>query len=625
MIKMFTRFALLLMVFTTVSIQAQITAFPDTTICAGSTVVLYNTIVGGYGTENYVFEEIPYAPEDYEGDGITLSDDDYDGPFDIGFEFCFFGETYTEFYLGSNGWISFGGAGALTTTYTSAPIPSTDATVPKNCIMGPWEDWHPGLCLDECVKYQTIGTAPNRKLVVSWDEVPMFSCTTTIGKFQLVINETTSIIENHLTDKPNCPAWADGTGTEGVHNLEGTIAYTHPDRNSTPWTTTNESIRFVPSGVSWYEGATFIGYSDTLSVSPTVTTTYTAVVTLCDGTEYSDDVTVTVSELDETISITDVSCPGSSDGAITVTASGPNPPFTYTWATGETTNSLSDLTAGMYTVTIEDAVGCSKTFDIEVAQEEPIEIVFDDVENAQCFGYNNGSATIEVEGGTIPYDITVNGVASGSFLTGLTAGDYEVVVVDALGCTNTATLTITEPDQIFIEGSPDVTITFGLGTTLTAEPSTTDLIGVSWGPGDGTLGCEEDPCFIYTVQPAYTTDYTVAITDLNGCFAIDTITVTVLYNYEVLMPNAFTPNGDSFNDYFQGITFNALTYRLVIYNRWGQLLYETNSSDTYAGWDGTFNGEAQEVGAYVYFVEATYDTGTEIKTHSTQGSFQLIR
>ena len=62
-----------------------------------------------------------------------------------------------------------------------------------------------------------------------------------------------------------------------------------------------------------------------------------------------------------------------------------------------------------------------KTFDFDIIELEPLELVFDDVENVQCFGYSNGSATIEVSGGAVPYDITVNGESTGSFLTELSA------------------------------------------------------------------------------------------------------------------------------------------------------------------------------------------------------------
>ena len=98
------------------------------------------------------------------GTAISASDDVVLGPYNIGFSFVFFGSTYTQFYVGSNGWISF--SAGQPTTFTSAAIPNAGFNIPKNCIMGPWQDWHPGV--GGQIRYQVQGTAPCRKLVVSW-------------------------------------------------------------------------------------------------------------------------------------------------------------------------------------------------------------------------------------------------------------------------------------------------------------------------------------------------------------------------------------------------------------------------------------------------------------------------
>jgi hypothetical protein len=148
----------------------------------------------------------------------------------------------------------------------------------------------------------------------------MFSCTGLYGKFQIVLNETSNIIENHLNNKPNCPAWAGGTATQGVQNLAGTVAFTAPGRNSTAWTTSNESTRFVPSGIIWYDPAgAIVGYGDTVFVSPTTTTTYTASLESCDGTTYEEDVTVTVVDVDPSFSYDLFYC---TDGVATPVISG---------------------------------------------------------------------------------------------------------------------------------------------------------------------------------------------------------------------------------------------------------------------------------------------------------------
>lgn len=205
-------------------------------------------------TNTYLVSNIPFAPHPNTGTQVFLSDDQNTGMLPIGFSFCFFGNTYNNFIIGSNGWISF--AAPQPTTFTSAPIPSVAANIPKNAIMGPWQDWHPGV--GGQIRYQTQGTAPCRRLVVSWTSVPFFSCTGTTGTFQIVLYEGTNIIENHITNKQFC-SWGGGTAVQGIHNANGTVAITVPGRNSTQWTTTNNAWRYTPNGanvtptLTWYQ------------------------------------------------------------------------------------------------------------------------------------------------------------------------------------------------------------------------------------------------------------------------------------------------------------------------------------------------------------------------------------
>lgn len=222
-------------------------------------------------TTTYLAQNIPFAPSPTTGTQVFLSDDAVSGMLPIGFSFCFYGNTYTNFYIGSNGWISF--SAGQPATFTSAPIPSTAFGVPKNCIMGPWQDWHPGV--GGQIRYQTQGTAPCRRLVVSFTSLPFFSCTSTLGTFQIVLYEGTNIIENHITNKPNC-AWAGGTAVQGIHNLPGTAAVTVPGRNSTAWTTTNNAWRYTPNGnnvtptLTWYQ----VGNPTPIATNvPTITVT----------------------------------------------------------------------------------------------------------------------------------------------------------------------------------------------------------------------------------------------------------------------------------------------------------------------------------------------------------------
>lgn len=223
-------------------------------------------------TNTYAVTNIPFAPQPTVGaTTVVLSDDSGTGALPIGFTFCFFGNSYTQFYIGSNGWIAF--TAGQSTGFTSSPIPNA-GFVPKNCIMGPWQDWHPGIAGGPYISYRTAGTAPCRRLIVTWSNVPMYSCTSTKGTFQIIIYETTNLIENHITQKLSC-SWAGGTAVNGIHNLPGTIGIVVPGRNSTVWTANNNAHRWSPAGavvtptLNWY----VVGNPVPFATGPSVTVT----------------------------------------------------------------------------------------------------------------------------------------------------------------------------------------------------------------------------------------------------------------------------------------------------------------------------------------------------------------
>jgi uncharacterized protein (TIGR02145 family) len=288
----------------------------DTTICLGGSATLTATVTSGsYGTSSYTFQIIDYAPEPFSGGtpidqnfsyctGGSPHDDCWGGPFPIGFSFCFLNQTYTQFYVGTNGWISFSYPLDTWTNYTPTPLPNSSGNCPKNVIFSPWQDWQPdALDNNNHMFYYNVGTAPNRKLVVYWVSCPMYNCTSGIGlhplgTFQIVINEQNSIIENNIQNKPACNAWQNNAATQGVQDSTGTVAFIVPGRNQTSWTTVNESTRFVPGGITWYTGGypggTIAGYGTPFTISPAVTTTYTAEVQECDGSFATGNVIVTV-------------------------------------------------------------------------------------------------------------------------------------------------------------------------------------------------------------------------------------------------------------------------------------------------------------------------------------------
>lgn len=151
------------------------------------------------------------------------------------------------------------------------------------------------------------------------------------------------------------------------------------------------------------------------------------------------------------IATTDVSCPGFSDGVIDITVSGVGG-YTYNWNNNDTTEDLTNLTAGMYNVTVTDSIGCSKDTSINLYQPAPISQISIETSdyngyNISCIGYNNGSIDL-----TIPnpneYTYLWNGTDTTEDIINLNAGLHELIVTDLNGCSIDTSFTLTEPPPI---------------------------------------------------------------------------------------------------------------------------------------------------------------------------------
>jgi gliding motility-associated-like protein len=286
---------LLLVTFPTYS---QFSAGPDDTINPGVPVTLTAT----YGLI---------------GTGVTISDDGIEGPFPIGFNFSFFGDIYDEFYIGSNGWISFLPNPNAAGTRQAFAVPNAADFNPKACVLGPFQDLNPLIAGSPYIFYLTIGDTLQRKLVVMWCQTPMYQCLDSVVTFQIILNEGSNTIENHILSKPSCTDWLNNLATLGVQNTTGYIGYAVPGRNGTSWSAQTEGWRYTPTSIdsfqiaaipynlepivpgekityAWYRGDELITTQQTITVTPDVTTTYWAKCTLCDGQEFTDSVTVYV-------------------------------------------------------------------------------------------------------------------------------------------------------------------------------------------------------------------------------------------------------------------------------------------------------------------------------------------
>ncbi|RYD52409.1 MAG: PKD domain-containing protein [Sphingobacteriales bacterium] len=139
-----------------------------------------------------------------------------------------------------------------------------------------------------------------------------------------------------------------------------------------------------------------------------------------------------------------------------------------------------------------------------------------------------------------------------------------------------------------------------------------------WDFGDGDGSSETSPQHFYKQTGTYSTCLTAI--SVNGC--LDTFCREVVADVRIAcdVPTAFSPNGDGKNDilYVRGAAIETLSFR--VYNRWGQLLFETDTLTT--GWDGTWQGKPQEADAYAYMLSATFIDGTRVRRN---GHITLLR
>jgi gliding motility-associated-like protein len=453
-------------------------------------------------TTNYGVTQIPYVSQTNTGTLVNLSDDSQAGPFNIGFTFCYFGQTYTQFYIGSNGWISF--SAGQSTTFTSTPIPNVAVTTPKNCIMGPWQDWNPGI--GGQIRYQVQGTAPCRKLVVSWVNVPMFSCTNLLGTFHIVIYESTNVIENHIQNKPNCLQWAGGTAVQGIHNLPGTTAISVPGRNSSQWTAQNDARRWTPSGpvvtptLTWFQ----VGNPNPIGTGPTITVTpppaganYTCqfVYPICNtgwsncnlagGGLGPDTVFVQPGPPqlpNPTVVFQDPLCNGDCNGTIDVTPNGGTGVITISWTTPNNGFNLTSLCAGNYNYNLIDAAGC--TYNGSVTLNNPPVVIVSTITGSDtvCISSNNELYSVVNQPGYTYIWQTIGNITSGQN-------------------TNTITVDWSSQPSGFIPGS--VQVTAYNQNNCPSLPSVFDLTVFSVSPLITQIGpfCTYDECELLTAQP----------------------------------------------------------------------------------------------------------------------------
>ncbi len=255
---------------------------------------------------------------------------------------------------------------------------------------------------------------------------------------------------------------------------------------------------------------------------------YTIIIS--DSNGCSTDTNIVISEPNTPLSFTysknNVNCYGDATGSITVYPAGGTSPYTYTWNTGATTQNLSNLIAGTYTLTLTDANNCTFTDSIIITQpENPLSVSDTIISNVLCYGQNTGFINTTVSGGTLPYQIAWNTGETTRDIDSLTAGNYTITITDSLNCILSETYTITEPAApLSVSGNITHVNCFG--------DSTGAIYALAQGgtPGYSYQWATQDSVIISNYTPALNNltagNYTLLVTDSNGCSTQSNFTVS---------------------------------------------------------------------------------------------------
>lgn len=244
--------------------------------------------------------------------------------------------------------------------------------------------------------------------------------------------------------------------------------------------------------------------------------TYTVTVTDANGCVNTANTTVNAAgNLTVNVTGTNAAC-GIANGTATATPTSGAAPFTYKWNTGASTQSLTLLGAGTYTVTVTDASGCTAIGSTTITTGSSIAVTIDP-RNVTCNGQTNGQATAMVSGGSTPYTYRWSNGGNVAVIANIGAGTYTVTVTDATGCSGTQTVTITQPSAISITPSVTAASCGGSNGSVSVNVSGGSApYSYLWSNGGRTSA----------ISGLAAGSYTLTVTDASGCTATATATVT---------------------------------------------------------------------------------------------------
>ncbi len=308
-----------------------------------------------------------------------------------------------------------------------------------------------------------------------------------------------------------------------------------------------------------------------------------------------------------------LTCANLETGVITINTIGGTAPYSYNWENNiSNTNTANNLSLGIYNVTVSDDSGCTAIFSEELTSPDPIVFSMESPMTPDCFGeltcitVNSASGgsgsnyTFSInQGPNIPLDSCVYVIAD----------EYLIKVFDGTSadCFVDTTIVIDQPNPLTVDLGADI-LEVPLGDSsvlLQANISAINDVTIEW-TSDEPFECQDPLCQIIAIYPSQAAEYSVSVIDENGCSAEDEIQIIIGQERPVYIPNAFSPNGDGYNENFGiylGNGIESVEY-FGIFDRWGNLMFEAEDFDrtttSQNRWDGKFKDEPVLPGVYAY-------------------------
>ncbi|MFH1321413.1 MAG: T9SS type A sorting domain-containing protein [Bacteroidota bacterium] len=420
-----------------------------------------------------------------------------------------------------------------------------------------------------CMANDTViigGSVPPSTGITGYDEN---GCGTNDGIALLTVSGGTPPFTyswSHGATTQNLSGLAAGTYTVAVTDSNGCITYNtviigQPESptvsisgfNETACEANNGAAALVvysgasPYTFNWSNGAT------TQNVTGLSPGTYLATVTDANGCTASDAITIAEAPgpaINNIVGIDENSC-GASDGAAILTVSGGTTPFTYNWSNGATTQNITGLTAGTYSVTVTDANGCVTTGSVTLTELASLNLTTSST-TASC-GMPDGSATVTANGGTAPYTYAWSSGDASAIADSLYSGIYIVTVTDATGCSNFAVATVSD------QGGASVTISSI--TNVSCNGSSDGAINISVSGGitpytyEWSNGNTSEDIGNISAGP-----YEVNVTDGNGCITSASITVTEPAAFSLIITTTDANCGSTDGDATVSVTGGTGSY-----------------------------------------------------------------